>query len=53
MAATYAHDVDADLLVIPSERSHAGFLERIFPSDVEWVLREIPCNLWVVREKVE
>lgn len=51
VASTYAHDVDADLLVIPSERAHAGILERIFPSDMEWVLREIPCNLWVVREK--
>lgn len=53
VAANYAHDLGAELLVIPSERSHAGILERIFPSDMEWVLREIPCNLWVVREKIQ
>jgi len=52
VAAKYAHQVRADLLVMPSERPHAAFLERIFPSDMEWVLREIPCNLWVVREKI-
>lgn len=48
-AAEFARDHDADLLVMPSSSRRAHFFERLFPSDMEWVLREIPCNLWVVR----
>ncbi len=51
VGATYAQDVGADLLVLPLDRAYLGILERIFPSDMESVLREIPCNLWIVRDR--
>ncbi len=50
VVSTFARDMDADLLVIPSTGRGSHFFERLFPSDMEWVLREIPCNLWVVRD---
>jgi len=52
IAAQFAREHEADLLVMPSASRHSHFFERLFPSDMEWVLREIPCNLWVVRERV-
>lgn len=48
----FARSNETDLLVIPSARPDARFIERLFPSDMEWVLREIPCNLWVARERL-
>ncbi len=52
IAAQFSRKHDADLLVMPSSDRHGHFFERLFPSDMEWVLREIPCNLWVVRDRV-
>jgi nucleotide-binding universal stress UspA family protein len=49
--AQFARRVDADLLVMPSTNDQGHFFERLFPSDMEWVLREIPCNLWVARDQ--
>jgi hypothetical protein len=37
---------------MPSSSQTSHFFERLFPSDMEWVLREIPCNLWVARERL-
>lgn len=42
---------DVDLLVMPAGSGFGHFFERLFPSGMEWLLREIPCNLWVVRER--
>lgn len=53
IAARFAREQSADLLVIPSTNEHGHFFERLFPSDLEWVLREIPCNLWVVRNRAD
>lgn len=50
--ATFARDHEADLLVMPSVSHYSHFFERLFPTDMEWVLREIPCNLWVARERL-
>lgn len=50
VVSTFTRDIDADLLVMPSTSRRSHFFERLFPSDMEWVLREIPCNLWVVRD---
>ncbi len=50
VTSTFARDHEAGLLVMPSVSRHAHFFERLFPTDMEWVLREIPCNLWVARE---
>ncbi|HYG70413.1 MAG TPA: universal stress protein [Anaeromyxobacteraceae bacterium] len=51
--AQFAREKQADLLVMPSSSRQSHFFERLFPSDMEWVLREIPCNLWVARERLQ
>ena len=51
-AAQFVRSQGADLLVMHSDNRSGHFFERLFPSDMEWVLREIPCNLWVVREPI-
>lgn len=48
--SSFAREQQADLLVMPSSNHKSRFFERLFPSDMEWVLREIPCNLWVARD---
>lgn len=50
VVSRFARESEADLLVMPSAGRDSHFFERLFPSDMEWVLREIPCNLWVARE---
>ena len=52
VASQFAREHEADVLVLPSGAQQGHFFERLFPSDMEWVLREIPCNLWVVRERI-
>ena len=52
IASQFSRKKNADLLVMPSSHQHGHFFERLFPSDMEWVLREIPCDLWVVRDRV-
>jgi nucleotide-binding universal stress UspA family protein len=52
VAAQFARGARADLLVMPSADRRSHFFERLFPTDMEWVLREIPCNLWVARERL-
>ncbi len=52
VVARFVRDRQADLLVMPSANRFSHFFERLFPSDMEWVLREIPCNLWVARERL-
>ena len=52
-AAKFTRERGADLLVMPSASHHSHFFERLFPSDMEWVLREIPCTIWVARERLQ
>ena len=52
VVAQFVRQRQADLLVMPSSNRQSHFFERLFPSDMEWVLREIPCNLWVAREQI-
>jgi nucleotide-binding universal stress UspA family protein len=53
VVAEFVRRQQADLLVMPSASRQSHFFERLFPSDMEWVLREIPCNLWVARERLQ
>ena len=53
VVAEFVRARQADLLVMPSANRNSHFFERLFPSDMEWVLREIPCNLWVARERLQ
>jgi nucleotide-binding universal stress UspA family protein len=52
IAARFVREVDGDLLVIPSTSRYSNFFTRLFPAEMEWVLREIPCSLWIARERI-
>lgn len=41
----------ADLLVMNSPDSDLGFMDRVFPHDLEYVLSDLPCCLMIVHQK--
>lgn len=49
--AQFVRKHGVDLLVMPASSGFGHFFERLFPSGMEWLLRELPCNLWVIRER--
>ncbi len=49
--AEFVRKQAVDLLVMPTGGGFGHFFERLFPSGMEWLLRQLPCNLWVVRER--
>lgn len=44
-SADFVKSIEADLLVIPIERSS----DQSLPGNVAWITDVIPCNLWVIR----
>ena len=47
--ARFAEDIKADLLVVGDE-GKLGFLDRLFPHDLEDILSDLPCNLLIVKK---
>ncbi|RPA69953.1 universal stress protein [Cyclobacteriaceae bacterium YHN15] len=47
--ARFAEDTKADLLVVGDE-GKLGFLDRLFPHDLEDILSDLPCNLLIVKK---
>lgn len=47
--ARFAENTKADLLVVGDE-GKLGFLDRIFPHDLEDILSDLPCNLLIVKK---
>ena len=47
--AKFAEDVKADLLVVGDE-GKLGFLDRLFPHDLEEILNNLPCNLLILKK---
>lgn len=47
--AKFATDVKADLLIVGDE-GKLGFLDRLFPHDLEDILSDLPCNLLIVKK---
>ena len=45
VASDFVQSVEADLLVVPIERSKSNEL----PAHIAWVTDVIPCNLWIIR----
>ena len=50
--AHFVREHQVELLAMPSSVGFGHIFERLFPSGMEWLLREIPCNLWVIRERL-
>ncbi len=47
----YAEDGKANLLVINSPDSRYGLIDRIFPHDMEYILKQLPCNVLIVHSR--
>ncbi|WP_373520652.1 universal stress protein [Aquiflexum sp.] len=47
--ARFAVDFKADLLIVGDE-GKLGFLDRLFPHDLEDILNDLPCNLLIVKK---
>jgi hypothetical protein len=45
VASDFVQSVEANLLVVPIERSESNEL----PAHIAWVTDVIPCNLWIIR----
>ena len=47
--AKFSEDVKADLLIVGDE-GKLGFLDRLFPHDLEEILNNLPCNLLILKK---
>lgn len=47
----YAKVVRADLLIMSSSENRKGFIERIFPKDLEHILSELPTDVLIIKNK--
>lgn len=50
--AQFAKNQKADLLVVNSPDIKLGFIDRVFPHDLEHVLMNLPCSLLIVHSKI-
>lgn len=48
-SGVYAKEQEADLLVITAPEKKLSLIDRIFQHDVEYILKELPCSLLLVR----
>jgi nucleotide-binding universal stress UspA family protein len=46
----YARENEADLLVLNSPDRKLNLIDRVFPTDIEFALADLPCNLLLVNE---
>lgn len=49
--ATFTKTKKADLLMINSPDQKLGFMNRIFPFEIEHILADLPCNLFIVHSR--
>ncbi|MCH7410156.1 universal stress protein [Belliella sp. DSM 111904] len=47
--ARFSTDFGADLLIVGDE-GNLGFLDRLFPHDLEDILSDLPCNLLIIKK---
>ena len=47
----YAKVVRADLLIMNASENRKGFLERIFPKDLEHILSELPTDVLIIKSQ--
>jgi len=50
-SGNYAHENNGDILVVPSPHKKLKLFDRIFIHDIEFILKQLPCALLIVREK--
>jgi nucleotide-binding universal stress UspA family protein len=47
----YARENNASLLVLNSPDRKLNLIDRVFPSDIEFALADLPCNLLLINEE--
>lgn len=47
----YAREHQADLLILNSPDRKMNLIDRVFPTDIEFALADLPCNLLLVNTK--
>ena len=47
----FAKSKQPDLLIVNSPKKSLGFLDRLFPHDLEYLLADLPCNLLIVHSR--
>lgn len=47
----YAREHNADLLILNSPDRKMNLIDRVFPTDIEFALADLPCNLLLVNTK--
>lgn len=47
----YAREHHADLLMLNSPDMKLGFIDRVFPHDIEYALADLPCDLLIVHAR--
>lgn len=51
--AQFAQRKNADLLIIGGSPMRLSILDRVFPSDLEYIFSDLPCNVLVVHPRKE
>jgi nucleotide-binding universal stress UspA family protein len=51
--SSFARKINADLLVVNSPDKKLGFIDRIFPNDLEYTLENLPSSLLIVQSRPE
>ena len=47
----YARQYHADLLMLNSPDTKLGFIDRVFPHDIEFTLADLPCDVMIVHSE--
>ena len=48
-ARNYVDETQADLFVINAPKKKLGFFDRLFPSGLEYIVKQLPCALLIVK----
>jgi nucleotide-binding universal stress UspA family protein len=46
----FARKIKADLLVLGAPNSNLQFIDRLFMSNLEYIIKDIPCNLLIIKK---
>lgn len=44
-----SQETAADLLIMAAPENEPGLMEKVFPNDLEYLLKDLPCNLMLVQ----
>ena len=51
-SSNYVRENGGDLLIVPSPPKKLKLFDRIFQHDIEFILKQLPCSLLIIKEKI-